>query len=76
MSTKIATKRKRQRTTMVPVTTMEEIPILNDEERDTLRASLKEAESQIKAGRAVEYNSKKFKSRFMSVYRRAKRAKR
>ena len=71
--TKSVTKRKRQRTTMVPVTTMEEIPVLSDREREALLASLKEAEAQIKAGKGIEYSSKKFKSRFLSIYRRGKR---
>ena len=58
---------------MVPVTTMEEIPVLADEEREALLASLKEAEAQIKAGHGIEHDSKKFKNRFLSTYRRTKR---
>jgi hypothetical protein len=58
---------------MVPVTTMEEIPVLSDEERDALLASLKEAEAQIEAGRGIDYDSKRFKDRLLGIYRRAKR---
>ena len=42
--------RKMPRTTMMPVTTMEEVPILSDAERAQMLASLKEAEAQIAAG--------------------------
>jgi hypothetical protein len=67
------TKAKRRRTTMVPVTTMEEIPVLTDEERAELLASLQEAEAQIKAGNYTEYDPKEFRDRFMRIYRGAKR---
>jgi hypothetical protein len=73
MPTKSATKQKRRRTTMVPVTTMEEIPVLSDEEREALLASLKEAEAQIKAGRGIDYEPKKLRDRLLGIYRRAKR---
>jgi hypothetical protein len=73
MTTKSATKRKRRRTTMVPVTTMEEIPVLGDEERAELLDSLKQAEQDIEAGKAIDYDPKKFKDRLISIYRRAKR---
>ena len=69
MATKTETKGKRRRTTMVPVTTMEEIPVLTDEERAALLASLEEAEAQIKAGDYAEYDRKKFRERFMRIYR-------
>ncbi|MBX9777211.1 MAG: hypothetical protein K2Y71_22780 [Xanthobacteraceae bacterium] len=73
MASKAATKDKRRRTTMVPVTTMEEIPVLTDEERASLIASLKEAEAQIEAGDYTEYDRKKFRERFMRTYRGKKR---
>lgn len=65
------TKDKR-RTTMVPVTAMEEIPVLTDAERAELLASLKQAEAQIKAGNYTEYDPKEFRERFMRVYRGTK----
>ena len=68
MASDTAAKSKRRRTTMVPVTTMEEIPVLSEEERAALLASLKEAEARIKAGEYVEYDSKKFRERFMRIY--------
>jgi hypothetical protein len=63
----------KRRTTMVPVTTMEEIPVLTDGERAELLASLKEAEAQIAAGNYSEYDPKEFRARFMRAYRGAKR---
>ena len=62
-----------RRTTMVPVTTMEEIPVLSDRERAELTTSLKEAEARINAGKAVDYEPKTFKDRLLAIYRRGKR---
>ena len=72
MTTRTPIKSKR-RTTMMPVTTMEEIPVLTDEERAELLASLKQAEAQIKAGDYTEFDPKKFRERFMRIYRGKKR---
>ena len=66
-------KDKRRRTTMVPVTTMEEIPVLSDRERTELTASLKAAETRIKAGKAIDYDPKTFKYRLIDIYRSGKR---
>jgi hypothetical protein len=73
MTTKSATNRKRRRTTMVPVTTMEEIPVLEETERAELLASLEQAEAEIKAGKAIEHDPKTFKDRLLGIYRRTKR---
>lgn len=73
MATRSAAKDKRRRTTWVPVTTMEEIPVLSEKERAELLRSLKEAEAQIKAGKGIEFDPKTFKKRMMDIYRRAKR---
>jgi hypothetical protein len=62
-----------RRTTTVPVTTMEEIPVLSDRERADLTTSLKEAEARISAGKAVDYEPKTFKDRLIAIYRRGKR---
>jgi hypothetical protein len=64
---------RRRRTTMVPVTTMEEIPVLDENERAELIRSLKEAEADIQAGRSMEYDPKTFKDWLIRIYRRAKR---
>jgi hypothetical protein len=72
MASNSETKDKR-RTTMVPVTTMEEVPVLSDEERAELLASLKEAEAQIKAGNSTEYAPKSFRDRLIGIYRGIKR---
>lgn len=73
MTTKSATKHTGRRTTVVPVTTMEEIPVLSDNERAELLRSLKEAESRVQAGEAVDYDSKIFKQRLVDIYRCSKR---
>lgn len=67
------TARKRRRTTMVPVTTLEEVPVLDEDERAELLASLKEAEAEIKAGRGIEYDRKTFRERLLRIYRANKR---
>ena len=72
MTAKTMTKSKR-RTTLVPVTTMEELPVLADEERAALAASLKQAEAHIKAGDYADYDPKKLKNRLLRIYRAKKR---
>lgn len=67
------TKTEGRRTTMVPVTTMEEIPVLSDRERGELTTSLEQAEERIKAGQAIDYDPKIFKDRLINIYRRGKR---
>jgi hypothetical protein len=73
MTNKTAAKDKRRRTTMVPVTTMEEIPVLSAKERGELLASLEAAEARIKSGEAIDYDPKKFKDRLIGIYRARKR---
>jgi hypothetical protein len=70
---KTATRSKRRRTTTVPVTTMEEIPILSDKERTALTDALKRAQARIKAGKGVDYDPQAFKERLMRIYRGGKR---
>ncbi len=72
MTSKAATD-DRRRTTMVPVTTMEELPVLSDKERAELRASLAEAENRIKTGEGIDYEPKTFKQRLIDIYRGIKR---
>jgi hypothetical protein len=73
MASKTVKKGKHRRTTMVPVTTMEEIPVLSEKERAELMTSLKEAEARIKAGRGIDHNSKTFTDRLVRIYRSGKR---
>jgi hypothetical protein len=73
MTSKAATSDKRRRTTMVPVTTMEELPVLSDKEHADLRASLEEAEGRIEAGQGMDYDGKTFKRRMVDIYRGVKR---
>jgi hypothetical protein len=58
---------------MVPVTTMEEIPVLSNAERAKLANALKQAEARIQAGKGIEHASKAFKERLLRVYRGRKR---
>ena len=68
-----ASKERRRRTTIVPVTTMEEIPVLSDEERAEFIDALNEAQRRLQAGEVIEYDSKTFKDRLVSIYRGGKR---
>ena len=70
-----STENKIRRTTLVPVMTMEEVPIISDAERADLIASLKEAEAEIAAGGGTIYDSETFRARFIAQYREAKNAK-
>lgn len=58
---------------MVPVTTMEEIPVLDEEKHAEFLAALKDAEEQIKAGEFIEYDAETLKARLLDNYRRAKK---
>jgi hypothetical protein len=73
MASNPATGRKRRRTTMVPVTTMEEIPILSAKERVELTTALKAAQSRLKAGDGIDYDPDTFKQRLVAIYRGGKR---
>ncbi len=76
MTSKTAAKPSRdkpRRTTMVPVTTMEEIPVLSEKEHADLLASLKAAAARAKAGKAIDYDSKTFKERLIGITRTRKR---
>jgi hypothetical protein len=60
-------------TTMVPVTTMEELAVLSDEERSELLAALKEAEAQVRSGGYTDYDPESLKKRLLDIYRNRKR---
>ena len=62
-----------RRTTTVPVTTMEEVPVLDPRERDQLLDDLREAGAQIAAGKGADYQPKRFRDRLLRIYRRIKR---
>lgn len=76
VSMAMKSERNSRRTTMVPVTTMEEVPVLTPEERAALITSLEEAEGRVKAGQFVEYDPATLKNRLLEIHRKAKRAKR
>ena len=64
-----------QRTTRIPVTTMEEAPILSEAERAELFATLEKAKAEIAAGDGVEHESSTFVDTLMSVRAGALRTK-
>ncbi|MBV8568576.1 MAG: hypothetical protein JO366_13900 [Methylobacteriaceae bacterium] len=69
MTTKPAHDKVSRRTTTVPVTTMEEMPVLTPDERAELLRSLEEAEASIKAGEGVEYDPEELKAWLQATYR-------
>ncbi|MFZ5691890.1 MAG: hypothetical protein ACOY5F_11620 [Pseudomonadota bacterium] len=56
-------------TTMVPVTTMEELPVLTEGERAKLLADLKAAEAEIASGHYTELDADAFRQRLLDIYR-------
>ena len=66
---------KPRRMTMMPVMTMEEVPIVSDAERAEMLASLKEAEAQIAAGEYVAHDPSTFVERLMEIRANALRKK-
>jgi hypothetical protein len=72
MSSKAESKDRRP-TTLVPVTTMEELPVLSAEEQAKLRAELEAAEARIAAGGGVDYDRATFRQRLIDAYRASKR---
>ena len=73
MTTKANMKEKARRTTTVPVTTMEEIPVLDERERAVLIRALQEADVRVSAGEAIDYDPKTFRQRLIDIYRASKR---
>lgn len=72
-ATKPAKAKRRGRTTQVPVTTMEEIPILSSRERAELLDSLQKAQARVRAGKGVDLDPDALKERLIGIYRRGKR---
>ena len=73
MTTKTDMRVKARRTTTVPVTTMEELPVLDERERAELIRALQEAEVRAAAGKAIDYDSNTFRQRLIDIYRASKR---
>lgn len=59
--------KKARRTAMVPVTTMEEVLILSEEERADMVAVLKDAEMRIASGECGEHDPDTFVDRLIEV---------
>ena len=58
-----------RRTTLMPVTIMEEVPVLTTEERAEFITSLEEAEASIKAGDFIEHDTESFRNWLFALYR-------
>jgi hypothetical protein len=67
--------KKARRRAMFPVTTMDVAPILSEEERAEMLASLKAAEARIAAGQYVEHDRESFVKRMLDVRAAAMRNK-
>jgi hypothetical protein len=59
----------KRETMVVPVITMEEVPVLTEKERGDFVASLKQAEAEVAAGKAKPFNRQVFKRRFLAICR-------
>jgi hypothetical protein len=59
----------KRETMIVPVVTMEEVPVLSEQERADLVGSLKQAEAEVAAGRARPFDRKEFRKRFLAICR-------
>ena len=59
----------KRETMVVPVVTMEEVPVLSERERAELIASLKRAEADVAAGKAKPFNREEFRKRFLAICR-------
>ena len=66
---KRATLNPKRETMVVPVITMEEVPILSEGERADFVASLKQAEADVAAGKAKPFNRQEFTKRFLAICR-------
>ena len=60
---------------MVPVSTMAEVPVISDAERDELIASLKEGQARIAAGEYTVHNPDTFVEHLMELRAAALRRK-
>jgi hypothetical protein len=60
-------------TTMVPVTNMEEMPLLSEADRQAMIESLEKAEAEISAGEASLHNSQTFVAEMQALRDAAKR---
>jgi hypothetical protein len=59
----------KRETTIVPIVTAEEVPILNEQERTALLESLKQAEAEIAAGKSKPFDREEFRKRFLAICR-------
>jgi hypothetical protein len=58
-------------TVILPVVSLEEMPRLSDDERESLIAELKRAQVSMEAGEYVTYSPEWLKQRFREIYSRS-----
>ena len=66
---KKTTVHEQRETMVVPVVSVEEVPVPTEKERSDLVASLKQAEAEVAAGEANPFNRATFKERFLAICR-------
>lgn len=62
-----------RKTTLVPVTSMEEVPVLSDAESAELHASLKQAQTEITSGNYTEFKKGELNDWFQQEMKEARR---
>jgi hypothetical protein len=59
----------KKETMVVPIVTLEEVPVPTEPERAALLASLKEADAAVAAGKAKPFDREEFRRRFLAICR-------
>jgi hypothetical protein len=62
-----ALQRMKKETMVVPIVTLEEVPVPTERERAALWASLKEADADVAAGKAKPFDREEFRRRFLAI---------
>jgi len=57
----------KKRTMVVPIVTLEEVPVPTEQERADLLASLKQSEADVAAGKAKPFDREAFRRRFLAI---------
>jgi hypothetical protein len=52
---------------VVPIVTLEEVPVPSEREQAELLASLKQAEADVAAGKAKAFDREEFRRRFLAI---------
>jgi hypothetical protein len=57
----------KNKTIVVPIVSLEEVPVPTERERAELLASLKQAEADVAAGKAKPFDRNEFRRRFLAI---------